>query len=692
VSPRRPKEPRPHWSEVLGDVADLGARTDEVRRESITAAAEGSTTGFIGGPATFTIGDPPPRKIRKRVTEPRPAPDVLDAPTVRIALPSAPTAPPEPSTAPQIGPPPPRMPAGGRDVPAPPLGPAPAAAPAPETDAASAPPSSEPPAPPAAPAGGGGRRLLKDNLVVAAGTALSRVTGVARLLAVYLLSQRLADAYLLANNTPNIVYELILGGILTATLVPLFTQHLEHDDEEATNVVVSVTLVALAALTLIAFVIAPLLILFYGQNVDGSDRDQFLRVGIYLSVLFVPQVFFYGCMAVGSALLNARRRFFAAAWAPVLNNVVVVAVLAVAGTSGQGKLGLDDVDSSTGLLVLLGLGTTSGIAAMAISLLPALRRSGVRIRFRPRFRHPAVRAAAGLSGWTLGYVIANQVAAQTVLFLAVDDPGTVRSYQVGFIFFQLPHGLLAVSLMTTFQPDLARSFVQRAWATFHGRLLQGLRLLVAVMVPAAVGYLTLAVLVVQRGPDAEWFRPERGLGEAVPVAQALAGFAPGLLGFSVYLFVLRAFYATQDTKRPFWINAVENLVNIVMAILLIIPFSLIGGLTAAYSIAYLAAAALALAVLLRRLPPGFDLRGFVATLGRCLVAAALMAAAVAVLVLALTAVDPDLLAVGLALGVVVGAVVYVVTALLLGVVRDAGMAGRLPGPLGRLSPGVHSPA
>ena len=100
-------------------------------------------------------------------------------------------------------------------------------------------------------------------------------------------------------------------------------------------------------------------------------------------------------MALGSALLNARRRFFAAAWAPVLNNIVVVAVLVVAGTSGRGKLGLDDVDSSTGLLVLLGLGTTSGIAAMAISLLPALRRAGVRIRFRPRLRHPAVRAAAG---------------------------------------------------------------------------------------------------------------------------------------------------------------------------------------------------------------------------------------------------------------------------------------------------------
>jgi O-antigen/teichoic acid export membrane protein len=511
VTDREPGAPRPHWSDVLGDVADLGARVEEARQSSMTAAAEGSETGLIGGTSVFTIGEPPPRTDRRRVAEPRPAPALLDSPTVVIGAPPAP-APAKPPGTPVIGPPPPRMPRGATAAPG-----APVAAP-PEQPA--------PPAPPVAPAGG--RRLLKDNLVVAAGTALSRITGVARLLAVYLLSRRLADAYLLANNTPNIVYELILGGILTATLVPLFTQHLEADDEDATSAVVSVTLVALAALTAIAFVVAPLLILFYGQNVDGDDRDQFLRVGLYLSVLFVPQVFFYGCMALGSALLNARRRFFAAAWAPVLNNLVVVTVLVIAGTSASGKLGLDDVDSNKGLLVLLGLGTTSGIAAMALSLLPALRRAGVRIRFRPRLRHPAVRAAAGLSGWTLGYVIANQVAAQTVLFLAVEDAGSVRSYQVGFIFFQLPHGLLAVSLMTTFQPDLARAFVQRAWPTFHARLLQGLRLLVAVMVPAAVGYLTLAVLVVQRGPDAEWFRPERGLGEAVPVAQAPLR-APGLL-------------------------------------------------------------------------------------------------------------------------------------------------------------------
>lgn len=670
---------RPHWSEVLDDVADLGARVEAARQESTTAAAEGSTTGLIGGAPVFTIGEPPPRRARTPVAPPQPAPERPDPPTVRITAP-APAPPPAP---PRIGPAPRRAPRTGRAGAGGPPAPDPTAAPS-----ASPSPSAAGPDTPerTATSPSGGRRLLKDNLVVAAGTALSRLTGVARLLAVYGLAVSLRDVYLQANNTPNIVYELILGGILTATLVPLFTQHLEEDDEAATSAVASTTVVALVGLTLVAFVVAPALLWLYARNLDAEvDRAEYLRVGITLSVLFVPQVFFYGMMALGSALLNARRRFFAAAWAPVLNNVIVVTVLVVAARMGDGSPTIGRADDDMGLMLLLGLGTTSGIAAMALSLLPALRRAGVRIRFRPSLRHPAVRAAGGLSGWTLGYVVANQVAAQTVVVLANADTGTFTTYQVGFIFFQLPHGLLAVSLMTTFQPDLARAFVQTAWSTFHARLLQGLRLLVAVMVPAAVGYLTLSLLVATLGPDTAAFGPGGRFAEAVPVARALAGFAPGLLGFSVYLFVLRAFYATQDTRRPFWINAVENLVNIAAAVLLIIPLPLLTGLTVGYSIAYVGAAALAIVVLLRRLPPGFDLRGFVATLVRCLAAAAAMAAAVAGTVLGLTEVDDGLLAPSLLVGVVVGTVAYAGAALALGVVRDAGLARRLPGPLARLS-------
>ena len=201
-----------------------------------------------------------------------------------------------------------------------------------------------------------GRRLLRDNLSVAAGTALSRVTGVARILALgFAVKESLADAYLLANNTPNIIYELILGGVLTATLVPMFTGHLEDGDDDATNAVVSTTVVALVALTLVTAAAAPLLIAMYGTNTgEGVDPDVFRSVGIRLSLLFAPQVLGYGLMAVGSALLNSRKRFFAAAWAPVLNNVIVTAMFVVVGVL-FGSRGVDYADGNTGLLLLLGL-------------------------------------------------------------------------------------------------------------------------------------------------------------------------------------------------------------------------------------------------------------------------------------------------------------------------------------------------
>ena len=115
-------------------------------------------------------------------------------------------------------------------------------------------------------------------------------------------------------------------------------------------------------------------------------------------------------MALGSALLNARQRFFAPAWAPVLNNVVVVTVFVAVGIKLQTDPDLGDAQSIGWLVPALGLGSTLGIAVMAIALVPALVRARVRLHFRPDWRHPAVRKVLALSAWTVGYVIANQVA------------------------------------------------------------------------------------------------------------------------------------------------------------------------------------------------------------------------------------------------------------------------------------------
>ena len=121
--------------------------------------------------------------------------------------------------------------------------------------------------------------LLRSNIVVAGGTAISRVTGLLRLIVLgYVLGQTaLSDAYLIANETPNIVYELLLGGVLSATLVPLFSTFVEDDDDEATNVVITVSVVLMAALTVVAVIAAPLIFGLYSIDVS-DDRTSIINI------------------------------------------------------------------------------------------------------------------------------------------------------------------------------------------------------------------------------------------------------------------------------------------------------------------------------------------------------------------------------------------------------------------------------
>ena len=172
--------------------------------------------------------------------------------------------------------------------------------------------------------------LLRSNVVVASGTAISRVTGLLRIVVLgYVLGQTaLTDAYLIANETPNIVYDLLLGGLLSATLVPLFSTFVEQDDDESTNVVLTVSVVLMSALTAVAVIAAPLIFGLYSVNVaDGVDPDVYREVGTTLARIFLIQILFYGLTGLANAFLNSRRRFFAAAWSPILPNLVIIAFL-----------------------------------------------------------------------------------------------------------------------------------------------------------------------------------------------------------------------------------------------------------------------------------------------------------------------------------------------------------------------------
>lgn len=455
--------------------------------------------------------------------------------------------------------------------------------------------SLDPGVPPAEDAAPGRGALVRSSALVAVGTALSRITGLVRVVALlYALNQtRLTDVYNVANTMPNLVYELLLGGILSATLVPVFTERVK-DDDGGTSAVVSTVAVALVVVTVVGIVAAPWIIAGFSLAMDdpsAAELEAYRQVGTNLLRFFMPQVLFYGLITVVTAMLHARRSFLAPAYAPVLNNMVVAAMFFSLPTLfGRGVGAPDALLGAVGnqnLVLLLGLGTTAGVVAMAVAMVPAVVHQQVPLRFNPDFRHPAVRTVITLSGWTVGYVAANQIALLTVMWLAqTQPPGHLTAYTVAFIFFQLPHGLFAVSIMTTFMPELTRAAQADDHDAFRERFTLGMRLMALVLLPASFGYVALSLPIVELLPIGAQGAPSS------VTAGVVATLALGLFGFSVYLFALRGFYARKNTRTPFFLNLAENGLNVAFALPLLALWG-VQGLGLAYSAAYLVGAVLA---------------------------------------------------------------------------------------------------
>ena len=441
--------------------------------------------------------------------------------------------------------------------------------------------------------------LLRANLTVASGTALSRLTGLIRIIVfgVVVGQTALADAYDMANNAPNVVYELLLGGILAATLVPLFTRHLQDENDDAVNAIASVSVVVLGLITAVSIVLAPLIFRVFSLNTtDQIDADVFRTAGTALTRLFLIQIFFYGVTSIITAILNARKLFFAAAWTPVLANIVTIAtLLGIRNVSDVDPPTLTEVVDNDSLQWLLGMGSTSGIIVMTLGMFIALRHSGIQLRWNFDMSHSAVKQLLRLSGWAIGYVVANQVALVVIKNLAQPGSGNVDAYSKAYTFFSLPHGLLAVSIATTFVPELARAASQRDGQEFDRKFLSGIRLTALATIPPSIILFFFAEPVVELLLQYGNFDASA----TTNTARALSGLAIGLSGFSIYLFVLRGFYSYGDTRTPFFINLFENALNIVLAIVLVERYDVLG-LGLAFSFAYLVSAVLAFVILRRK--------------------------------------------------------------------------------------------
>ena len=497
------------------------------------------------------------------------------------------------------------------------------------------------------------RSLLSSSAVMAAGTAVSRLSGFVRstLLAAALGTQLHADVFTIANTVPNMLYILLAGGVFNAVLVPQLVRAMKQDadgGEAYTNRVITLAGLFLAGVTAVLVLGAPLLVRLFLDDSFSSPALAAQRESVVdFARLCLPQVFFYGMFVLVGQVLNARGRFGPMMWAPIANNVISIAVLA-AYLVGFGPATAAELCGGyrPGQEWLLGLGSSLGIAVQLAVLIPYLRAAGFRYRPRFDFRRSGLGHTLRLAVWTVAFVVVNQVAYTVVVRLA--SSGTAQAacaagsgtgsagvaggtgytvYSGAFLLAMVPHAIATVSLATATLPRLSRHAADGDLRALALRLSSTTRTALALVVPFAallpVVALPLSEIVFGYGAASRTY---------ADFAVSLALFAPGLVFFTVHYLVLRGFYALERTRTVFLVQCVIAATNIALALLatrLTGPADTAPGLVLAYGGSY-AVGAVCSFLVLRRVLGGLDVHRLVRFLVR-LVPAAGVAALVALL-------------------------------------------------------------
>lgn len=446
-----------------------------------------------------------------------------------------------------------------------------------------------------------GPSLLSSTRTMALASLVSRATGFLRTMAIAAAlgsgANRIADAYNLGNTLPNMVYELLLGGVLTSVIIPVLVKAQQDDadrGEAYTQRLLSLAIVGLGVTTLLAVLAAPLLIALY-----SGDRAFHSLAGLWATLL-LPEIFFYGVGALLAAILNTKHVYGWPAWTPVANNVITIAAaglfLVVPGPST-----LSTSSISNAQVLVLGIGTTLGIVAQALLLFIPLRRIGFRWRWRFRAsEHEAGRMAEfrTLTLWVLGYVAISQLGVYAVGRVASGRPTGLTIFTTADLLFQVPYGIVGVSLLTALMPRMSRAAAQGRTTDVLDDLRLGTRLSAVGLVPITAGLIALgptftSIILLGRFD----------LSGARLVGIALAAGAFGLLPFAVLMLQQRVFYAMRDARTPTIMNLATvgtKVVLVVLAATLLHGRAVIVALTVSTSASYLVGAVAGQLLLRRR--------------------------------------------------------------------------------------------
>ncbi|WP_238009613.1 murein biosynthesis integral membrane protein MurJ [Dactylosporangium sp. AC04546] len=416
--------------------------------------------------------------------------------------------------------------------------------------------------------------VVRNSSTMAILSLISRGTGFIRAAAISAAigGAVVGDDYTLANNLPNQIYELLLGGVLASVLIPTLVRARKEEPDRGeayAQRLLTLAVVTLGAATLIVVLAAPLITAIYtlgNDRVTADDRDLIT----FLAYLLLPEIFFYGLAGIFAAILNVRGHFAAPMWTPILNNVVII------GTAGAFMLvrgsGLPTPETITvPQILVLGIGTTLGIVIQAIGLWPAMRKTGFRWKWRFDFRKLHLRELGRLGAWMLLYVAVNQIGITVVMSLAKNNQlrggdGPII-FNNAFLIFMMAHGIVAVSVITAMMPRISSAAADGRFDDVTDQLSQATRLASVILIPAAAIYVVLgqplAVTLFDWG--------EYGYDAALATGWVVSAAGLGLVPFALSQMQTSVFYALRDTRTP----ALVNIGGVAIRLLLDVAFYLL---------------------------------------------------------------------------------------------------------------------
>ncbi|CCQ14167.1 Virulence factor mvin family protein [Rhodococcus sp. AW25M09] len=391
------------------------------------------------------------------------------------------------------------------------------------------------------------KSLLAASGSIAVATLVSRITGFAKQVAMTAtLGPAIASAFTVSTILPNMISELVLGAVLGAIVVPVLVRAEQEDADGGRDFVRRLFTIAVALLgtvALAATIAAPLLARLMLSGNPKVDE----QLTIAFTYLVLPALMFYGLSGLLTAVLNTRQNFRPGAWAPVFNNLVVLAVFALYFFM-PGETTVNPSEMTTPQLTIIGLGVTAGVITQVLALIPALRREKIDLRplwgFDERLKKFGAMAAA-----IVLYVVISQIGLIVATNISSGaDNASPTIYSQAWIVLQLPYGILGVTVLTAIMPRLSRNAANGDTPSVVDDLSVATRLTMVAMVPIVV-FLTFA------GP---WVGEALyGFGNFAPDAnrlgEAVSWSAFSLIPYALVLIHLRVFYAREQAWTPTWI-------------------------------------------------------------------------------------------------------------------------------------------